>query len=81
MGGVPLVWVSRGGLGFEDQNVRKTRTLPFTRPYRCAAGKKVKKQRKRSAFARPDRLEVHKNLSFIDPVLDKFFSYQGDMSR
>ena len=29
-----------GGVGFEDQNVpTRTRTLPFTRPCRCAAGK------------------------------------------
>ena len=28
-----------GGMGFEDQNVptRRTRTLSFTRPFRCAA--------------------------------------------
>ena len=29
-------------MGFEDQNVPRTTTLPFTRPFRCAAGKKLK---------------------------------------
>ena len=34
------------GLGFEDQNVptrTTTRTLPFTRPCPCAAGKKLER--------------------------------------